>query len=200
MFFPAGGKKGYHLAKRIMDILLALIGLVIAFPVLLAAAIVIKLDTPGPVFFSQVRVGWRGETFRIYKLRSMVQTAEKNGVRWTKVNDPRVTRAGAWIRKTRIDELPQLYNVLIGDMSMVGPRPERPFFTKQFSEEIPGFTDRLAVKPGLTGWAQVNGGYDVTPRQKLKYDREYINNQSLRLDAKTLLLTCKVVITGSGAR
>lgn len=126
--------------------------------------------------------------------------AEKNGAQWATKNDPRVTKVGAFIRKTRIDELPQLFNVLKGDMSLIGPRPERPMFTAQFNEEIPGFIDRLQVKPGITGWAQVNGGYDITPREKLELDRYYINNMSFWLDLKIILKTIKVCITGDGAR
>lgn len=126
--------------------------------------------------------------------------AEKNGAQWAQKNDPRVTKVGAFIRKTRIDELPQLWNILIGEMSLVGPRPERPLFTAQFNEEIPGFIDRLKVTPGLTGWAQINGGYDISPEEKINLDRYYINNQSYWLDIKIVLKTVKVCVTGNGAR
>lgn len=130
----------------------------------------------------------------------MKDDAEKNGAQWAERDDPRVTKVGKFIRKTRIDELPQLWNVLKGDMSLIGPRPERPMFTAQFNNQIPVFVERLIVKPGLTGWAQVNGGYDITPREKLKYDLYYINNMNLLLDLKIILLTIKVVFTGNGAR
>jgi lipopolysaccharide/colanic/teichoic acid biosynthesis glycosyltransferase len=126
--------------------------------------------------------------------------AEKSGAVWAQKQDPRVTRIGAFIRRTRIDELPQLFNVLKGDMSMIGPRPERPVFTEKFQNEIPGFTQRLAVKPGLSGWAQVNGGYDMTPKEKLIFDLYYIRNLTFTLELKIMLKTCKVVWTGDGAR
>jgi lipopolysaccharide/colanic/teichoic acid biosynthesis glycosyltransferase len=126
--------------------------------------------------------------------------AEKSGAVWAQKQDPRVTRIGAFIRRTRIDELPQLFNVLKGDMSMIGPRPERPVFTEKFQSEIPGFTQRLAVKPGLSGWAQVNGGYDMTPKEKLIFDLYYIRNLTFMLELKIMLKTCKVVLTGDGAR
>ena len=130
----------------------------------------------------------------------MRMDAEKDGEKWAEVNDPRITKIGAFIRKTRIDELPQLFSVLKGDMSIIGPRPERPSFTAQFSKEIKGFSNRLLVKPGLTGLAQVNGGYDITPKEKLKYDLQYINNVTFFLEMKILLKTIKVVLTGEGAR
>lgn len=130
----------------------------------------------------------------------MRQDAEKGGAKWAEVNDSRVTRVGAFIRKTRIDELPQFISVLKGDMSIIGPRPERPMFTEQFDKEIQGFKNRLLVKPGLTGLAQVSGGYDITPAEKLKYDLRYIENLSFLLEVKILLKTVKVVLTGEGAR
>jgi exopolysaccharide biosynthesis polyprenyl glycosylphosphotransferase len=190
----------YPYVKRLFDILLSLLALPIAIPIILIFAVIIKLETPGPAFFLQERVGLHGKYFKVIKLRSMGVDAEKNGAQWATKNDPRVTKVGAFIRKTRIDELPQLFNVLKGDMSLVGPRPERPMFTAQFNEEIPGFIDRLQVKPGITGWAQVNGGYDITPREKLELDRYYINNMSFVLDLKIIVKTIKVCITGDGAR
>jgi exopolysaccharide biosynthesis polyprenyl glycosylphosphotransferase len=193
-------KKTYLIIKRFFDIILSLIGLILAMPIILITAIAIKLESEGPVFFLQERTGLNGKTFKIIKLRSMRVDAEKNGPQWAQKNDSRVTKVGKFIRKTRIDELPQLINVLKGDMSILGPRPERPVFVKQFSKEIPGFEKRLLVKPGLTGWAQVNGGYDITPEEKLKYDLHYINNMSLLLDLKIILKTIKVVLTGEGAR
>jgi len=190
----------YPYIKRFIDILLSLIVLPVVLPIILIFSIAIKLETPGPAFFLQERVGLHGKYFKIVKLRSMGVNAEWNGAQWATKNDPRVTKVGAFIRKTRIDELPQLFNVLKGDMSLIGPRPERPIFTAQFNEEIPGFIDRLQVKPGITGWAQVNGGYDVTPREKLELDRYYINNISFWLDLKIILKTVKVCLTGDGAR
>ncbi|MGX1901377.1 exopolysaccharide biosynthesis polyprenyl glycosylphosphotransferase [Thermolongibacillus altinsuensis] len=192
--------KYYPYVKRFLDIFLSLLALPIAIPIILIFAIIIKLETPGPAFFLQERVGLHGKYFKVIKLRSMGVNAEKNGAQWATKNDPRVTKVGAFIRKTRIDELPQLFNVLKGDMSLIGPRPERPMFTAQFNEEIPGFIDRLQVKPGITGWAQVNGGYDITPKEKLELDRYYINNMSFWLDLKIILKTIKVCITGDGAR
>jgi exopolysaccharide biosynthesis polyprenyl glycosylphosphotransferase len=192
--------KFYPFFKRFFDIFLVLLALPIVIPIITIFAIIIKLETPGPAFFLQERVGLYGKYFKVIKLRSMGVNAEKNGAQWATKNDPRVTKVGAFIRKTRIDELPQLFNVLKGDMSLIGPRPERPMFTAQFNEEIPGFIDRLQVKPGITGWAQVNGGYDITPREKLELDRYYINNMSFWLDLKIILKTIKICITGDGAR
>jgi exopolysaccharide biosynthesis polyprenyl glycosylphosphotransferase len=192
--------KFYPYVKRFFDVFLSLLALPIAIPIILIFAVIIKLETPGPAFFLQERVGLHGKYFKVIKLRSMEVNAEKNGAQWAKKNDPRVTKVGAFIRKTRIDELPQLFNVLKGDMSLIGPRPERPMFTAQFNEEIPGFIDRLQVKPGITGWAQVNGGYDITPREKLELDLYYINNISFLLDLKIIVKTIKVCITGDGAR
>ena len=126
--------------------------------------------------------------------------AEKNGAQWAQKNDPRITKVGNFIRKTRIDEIPQLLNILKGDMGLIGPRPERPELTYQFNEEIPGFINRLVVKPGLTGWAQVNGGYEISPQEKLVWDLDYIKNRSILMDIKIILRTVKVVITGEGAR
>ncbi len=190
----------YLMVRRLFDIVLAIAGLVVAFPLLVIFSIAIKLDTKGTVFFRQVRVGVKGKYFQLLKLRTMEMDAEKDGPRWAANNDPRVTRIGKYLRKTRIDELPQLINVLKGDMSIIGPRPERPIFTEIFNQKTPGFIKRLAIKPGLTGWAQVNGGYDITPEEKLAYDLEYIRKRSFFLDVKILLLTFKVVMTGEGAR
>ena len=190
----------YPYVKRIFDILISLLSMPIALIIITIFAIIIKIESPGPAFFLQERVGLNGRNFLMIKLRSMRIDAEKNGAQWAAKNDPRVTKVGAFIRKTRIDELPQLFNVLKGDMSLIGPRPERPIFMEQFNKEIPGFIDRLKVRPGITGWAQVNGGYDITPKEKLELDRYYINNISFWLDLKIILKTIKVCITGDGAR
>jgi len=190
----------YPYVKRIFDILISLLSMPIALIIITIFAIIIKIESPGPAFFLQERVGLNGRNFLMIKLRSMRIDAEKNGAQWAAKNDPRVTKVGAFIRKTRIDELPQLFNVLKGDMSLIGPRPERPIFMEQFNKEIPGFVDRLKVRPGITGWAQVNGGYDITPKEKLELDRYYINNISFWLDLKIILKTIKVCITGDGAR
>ncbi|PEY33384.1 UDP-phosphate N-acetylgalactosaminyl-1-phosphate transferase [Bacillus cereus] len=186
--------------KYLLDFVTSLIGLIIVAPVILIFSLLIVLESPGSPFYSQERLGLYGEKFRVIKLRSMRRDAEKNGAKWAERNDPRITKIGLLIRKTRIDELPQLFNILKGDMSLVGPRPERPMFTEQFEREIPGFKNRLQVKPGLTGWAQVNGGYEITAEEKLKLDVYYIKNASIFLDLKIIIKTIKVVLTGDGAR
>lgn len=190
----------YLKIKRLLDIVFSLIGLIFSIVIVVPFIILIKIETSGPAFFLQERVGLNGKCFKIIKLRSMRVDAEKNGAQWAVKNDQRVTKVGRFVRKTRIDELPQLWNVLIGDMSLVGPRPERPMFTKQFSEEIPDFLDRIQVKPGITGWAQINGGYNIPPQEKLYYDKFYINNLSLQLDFIILFKTVVVCLTGNGAR
>jgi lipopolysaccharide/colanic/teichoic acid biosynthesis glycosyltransferase len=183
-----------------MDLVLATIVLLLALPIIGIFAVLIVIETPGSPFYLQERVGKNGRHFKMIKLRSMLCNAESAGAKWAEANDPRITKVGAIIRKTRIDELPQLVSVLKGDMSLIGPRPERPVFTRQFTKEIRGFENRLLVKPGLTGLAQVNGGYNLSPREKLKYDLEYIQNLTFALELKILLKTCKVVVTGEGAR
>lgn len=190
----------YLYLKRAYDIILATVGLIIAVPIVLLFTILIVMETPGSPFYVQERIGKNGKRFKMVKLRSMTIDAEKEGAKWAEVNDPRITHVGAFIRKTRIDELPQLINVLKGDMSIVGPRPERPFFTAKFNKEIKGFENRLLVKPGLTGLAQVSGGYDISPSEKLKYDLAYIQNLTFSLEVKIILKTFKVILTGEGAR
>lgn len=190
----------YTYVKRLIDIIMASVGLFLSMPILVVSIILIKLETPGPAFFLQERVGLKGRLFNVIKLRSMGVDAERNGAQWATKNDPRVTKVGAFLRKTRIDEIPQLINVLKGEMSMIGPRPERPVFTEQFNRDIPGFINRLVVKPGVTGWAQVNGGYDITPQEKLELDMYYIRKRSILLDFKIILKTVMVVFTGQGAR
>ena len=198
--FGVIGSFYYKITKRIFDILFSLILLIVASPILIVSLIIVFLqDFKNPIF-SQKRVGVRNEEFTIYKIRSMVHDAEKNGAKWDEKNDMRVTLFGKFIRKTRIDELPQLWNVIKGEMSLIGPRPELEVFYRKFEETIPNFRDRLAVKPGLAGWAQVNGGYDITPEEKLRYDLEYIDNLSFKLEIKILLKTIKVIFTGEGAR
>ncbi|RKI28507.1 sugar transferase [Bacillus thuringiensis] len=186
--------------KYLLDVMFSLIGLIVLMPVILIFSILIILESPGSPFYLQERLGLSGKRFKVIKLRSMRNDAEKNGAKWAEKNDPRVTKIGLFIRKTRIDELPQLFNILKGDMSLVGPRPERPVFTEKFERDIPGFKKRLEVKPGLTGWAQVNGGYEITPKEKLNLDVYYINHASIILDFKIIIKTVRVVITGDGAR
>ncbi|EGT4051969.1 sugar transferase [Clostridioides difficile] len=190
----------FDLYQRVMDLVLSIIGLVIGLPLIAIFGILIKIEDKGPITYKQERLGKCGRRFYIYKLRSMRTDAEKFGAQWAEKDDPRITKVGKFIRKTRIDEIPQLFNILKGDMGLIGPRPERPNFTVQFNEEIPGFINRLAIKPGLTGWAQVNGGYEITPEEKLKEDIYYIKNRSILLDFKILFKTVKVVLTGDGAR
>lgn len=190
----------YNVYSRIADIVLSLVGLVIGLPLIIIFGILIKIEDKGPIIYKQERVGKHGKVFDVYKVRSMKVDAEKYGAQWAQENDPRILNVGNFIRKTRIDEIPQLFNILKGDMSIVGPRPERPMFTIQFNEEIDGFINRLLVKPGLTGWAQVNGGYDMTPDEKLKWDIDYIKYRSILMDIKVILMTIKVILTGEGAR
>ena len=186
--------------QRVLDILLSLIGLVIGIPLMLIFGVLIKIEDNGPAIYKQERVGKSGKSFYLYKLRSMRTDAEKFGAQWAEKDDPRITKVGNFIRKTRIDEIPQLFNILRGDMGIIGPRPERPQFTVQFNEDIPGFINRLSVKPGLTGWAQIRGGYEATPAEKLEDDLYYIKNRSFMLDMKIILKTVGVVLTGHGAR
>lgn len=192
--------KFYDFYQRTVDVILSLIGLIVGLPLILIFGFLVKLEDKGPMTYKQERVGKDGKVFYIYKLRSMRTDAEKFGAQWATKNDPRITKVGNFIRKTRIDELPQLFNILKGDMSIIGPRPERPSFTVEFNENIPGFINRLAVRPGLTGWAQVNGGYEMTPEEKLKADIYYMKHRSFFMDMNILLKTVKVVFTGEGAR
>jgi sugar transferase (PEP-CTERM system associated) len=190
-------------AKNAIDFVVALTLLIATFPLMVATAVLIKLTSRGPIFYSQERVGLGGKTFTIYKFRSMRTDAEKDGARWASTNDDRITPIGRFIRKTRIDELPQLINVLKGEMSMVGPRPERPQFVNKLKEEIPFYELRHIMRPGLSGWAQVRYQYGSSvedSHEKLRYDLYYIKNYSLFIDLTILLETTKVVIFGSGAR
>ncbi len=189
-------------AKRILDIFISILILIISAPVIFATAIAIKLDSKGPIFYTQERCGLNGKPFRIVKFRSMHAEAEKaTGPVWSQKDDPRITRVGKFIRKVRIDELPQMINVLKGEMSLVGPRPERPFFVEKLAEEIPYYKRRLRVRPGITGWAQVKHKYDESiedVKMKLRYDLFYIENMSLRMDLKILVRTIFVVFFGKG--
>lgn len=188
--------------KRLMDIVLSLIMLIVTSPVTILAAIAIKLESEGPVFYKQERMGMNGKIFKIIKFRTMIKDAEKHtGPVWSKKDDPRITKVGKILRKIRLDEIPQAINILKGDMSFVGPRPERPYFVEKLSKEIPLYKRRLKVRPGLTGWAQVKHKYDETiddVKIKLRYDLFYIENMSLRLDFKIILRTIFVVLFGKG--
>jgi len=224
----------FELTKRIMDIMGAIVGLIITLPLWLVIPLLIKLDSPGSVFYMQTRVGidrrkksrriyqkvdsddysekrsrerrrenYNGRLFKVYKFRTMVNDAEKNsGPVWATKNDSRITRLGNFLRKTRIDEIPQFLNILKGDMSLVGPRPERPKFVSNLSLKVDDYLERLKVKPGLTGLAQVENGYDSSISsviRKVKYDLEYIEKKSIWTDIKIIIKTIKVVFTGKGA-
>lgn len=191
----------YVFFKRILDIIISLVIVFFAIPIILITAILIFIESPGNPFYKQKRVGLMGQSFYIFKLRSMYINAEENtGAVWASRKDPRITNIGKIIRKVRIDELPQLFNVLIGNMSLIGPRPERPNFTRKFMSEYPGFEHRLVVKPGLSGYAQINGGYDISPQEKLIKDLYYINHFSFKMDLIILIHTVRVILTGEGAR
>jgi exopolysaccharide biosynthesis polyprenyl glycosylphosphotransferase len=190
--------------QTIYSILIAVMGLLVAAPLILVAAVLIKVTSNGPVFYRQTRAGWRGEPFTVYKLRSMYQDAEaKTGAVWATQNDPRITPLGRFLRKSRLDELPQLWNVLKGDMSIVGPRPERPEFVRELSEVIPYYRQRHCVKPGITGWAQINYRYGETiqdTKVKIEYDLYYIKNLSPSLDAYIIFQTAKIMLLSRGAQ
>jgi sugar transferase (PEP-CTERM system associated) len=200
-FNQSGWRSG---AKRGFDVLVALVLLLITAPVMLLAALAVRLESRGPVFYRQERVGLDGTSVNVIKFRSMCSDAESDGKpRWAVANDDRITRVGRFMRKTRVDELPQLFNVLSGEMSMVGPRPERPYFVEQLTQQIPFFAVRHSVKPGVTGWAQVRAPYGASvedAKLKLQYDLYYVKNHSLLLDMLILLETVGVVVTGKGAR
>ena len=192
-----------RMVKRAMDVGLAFAGLVVSFPFMVLAACAIRLEGNGPILFRQERVGERGRIFVLKKFRSMTVDAERDGPVWAAERDPRVTRVGRWLRRTRLDELPQFWNVLAGDMSFVGPRPERPEFVDKLQREIPFYMGRHSVKPGITGWAQVRHGYAASVEdsmEKLQYDLYYIKNLSLLLDLVILLSTLQVVLFRRGSR
>jgi sugar transferase (PEP-CTERM system associated) len=192
-----------RLVKRTFDLVLAAIGLVVASPLMLATALSIRLESPGPVMYCQERVGEGGRTFTLCKFRSMRTDAENGTPIWAKERDDRVTRIGRFIRLTRLDELPQLWNVLRGDMSFVGPRPERPFFVDQLAAVIPFYTERHSVKPGVTGWAQVKYRYGSSiedAMEKLRYDLYYIKHLSILFDLTIVVDTVKVILCAKGAQ
>ncbi|MBW4933420.1 TIGR03013 family XrtA/PEP-CTERM system glycosyltransferase [Marinobacter sp. F4206] len=195
----------FGIGKRSLDILAATVLLIAGLPLMILTAIAIKIEDglKSPVFYSQERVGLNGKVFKVHKFRSMVTDAEKNGAVWASKNDARVTRVGEFIRKVRIDELPQIFNVLNGTMAFVGPRPERPVFVQQLSEKIPFYSERHRVKPGVTGWAQLCFAYadnEEDTREKLRYDLYYIKNQSLLLDLLIIIQTVEVVLFKKGSR
>jgi len=190
-------------SKRIFDVVVSVVGIVVFIPLFVLIAALIRVDSRGPVFYRQVRVGLRGRPYMIWKFRSMRQDAEKFGPRWAQANDPRISRVGWWLRKTRIDEFPQLVNVLRGDMSLVGPRPERPVFVQDLRTIIPYYDIRHTVRPGVTGWAQVKFRYGASEgdsHTKLQYDLYYVKNLSLLLDLKIMAHTIRVMMLGEGAQ
>lgn len=195
-------KSVYQTAKRVFDIAIALFGLLISLPLIPIIMLFIRMGSPGPFLFSQMRIGELGRPFRAIKFRSMIVGAEKEGEpQWARHHDPRVTRFGRFMRLTRIDEIPQLLNVLKGEMSLVGPRPERPEFVRELQKIIPFYNERHLIKPGLTGWAQINFQYGASPRdalKKLQYDLFYIKNRSLPLDFGIILKTIKIILGGQG--
>lgn len=189
--------------KRGIDLLLAILGLTLAAPIMLLSAIIIKIESPGPVFYLQTRVGLRGNNFKVIKFRSMRQDAEKNGAVWAAANDTRITRFGGFARQVRIDELPQLWNVLKGEMSFVGPRPERPVFVNILAKKIPYYSLRHNIKPGVTGWAQICYPYGASEEdalRKLEFDLYYLKNISLSMDTWIIFKTIKTVLFRKGGR
>lgn len=195
-------KKSYEILKRLIDIIASIFGLALAAILVPIIALAVKLESPGPIIFKQIRVGKNGKEFLAMKFRSMKNDAEKNGAQWATKNDSRVTRFGRFMRKTRLDEIPQLINILAGEMSVVGPRPERPEFIEMLSEQIPFYRERLLVRPGLAGWAQLMGpaygGSTEETLEKLEYDLYYVKNRSIILDLSIILKTVRVVLGGRG--
>ena len=187
--------------KRAFDFSLALISLLVFSPLIALIALLIKWEDPkGDVIYKQERIGYKGRPFILYKFRSMYVDAESRGARWAGGEDRRITPFGRFMRKTRVDEIPQLWNIVKGNMSLVGPRPERPVFCREFEKRIHGWRYRTHVTPGLTGLAQVMGGYELLPREKVKLDLAYIRHRGIRTDTRVLLRTIGVITTGSGAR
>jgi sugar transferase (PEP-CTERM system associated) len=193
-----------RLFKRVIDIICSIIGLVLALPFFPIVAFFVKLDSPGPIFFRQLRVGEKDRNFVLFKFRTMRQDAEQaTGAVWAQKNDPRITRIGKFLRKSRIDELPQFYNVLKGEMSFIGPRPERPEFVEKLKSIVPYYSERHFVKPGITGWAQIRYPYGASAKdalEKLRYDLYYIKNLSVFLELTIIFETLKVMLFGRGAR
>lgn len=195
----AGGL-GYRFVKRAFDAVSTGCALVVLAIPMAVIALKIKSESPGPVIYAQERVGKDGRPFKVYKFRSMYADAESHGAQWASGNDERVTPFGKWMRDHRVDEIPQFWNILRGDMSLIGPRPERPAFCDEFEKRIHGWHYRTLVRPGLSGLAQVEGGYNLLPKEKVVLDLKYIETRSMLLDLKIILRTLGVVGTGEGAR
>jgi sugar transferase (PEP-CTERM system associated) len=205
LIYSEGFQKGKItiLAKRLLDFSVSLAGLILSLPIAAISGLIIKLESPGPVLYSQERVGEGGKTFWIYKFRSMCCEAECNGPVWAEENDQRISRFGHFMRKTRIDEIPQLWNILKGEMSFVGPRPERPYFVEQLKKKLPYYSLRHNVKPGLSGWAQISYPYGASEEdalRKLEYDLYYIKNLCFRMDVLIAFQTIKIILFQKGSR
>lgn len=193
-------RTGYRILKRLFDIASCSIALVVCAIPMGVIAILVKADSSGPVFYRQERLGLNGKPITITKFRSMREDAEVMGAQWAEGEDPRVTKIGAKLRQSRLDELPQFWAVIKGDLSLVGPRPERKVFYDEFEKYIHGFSQRMLVTPGISGLAQVNGGYDLLPAEKVVYDLDYIKNRSLLMDLKIIFKTIGVIFSHEGAR
>lgn len=195
-----GGGALYRFAKRAFDVVSCSAALVVLAIPMGAIALMIKRQDPGPAIYAQTRVGKGGRPFKLYKFRSMYVDAEARGARWATGDDPRVTPLGRKLRKSRLDEIPQFWNVVKGDMSLIGPRPERPVFHEEFCKRIDGWEQRLAVRPGITGLAQVEGGYELLPKEKARLDIEYIEGRGIPMDLSIVWRTLRTMVTGEGAR
>ncbi len=196
---PLKEKPGYTFVKRVFDLVFSILALIVLLIPMVFISLLILLDSPGNPIYSQVRLGKDEKPFKLYKFRSMRIDAEEDGLRWAEEGDPRITKIGYFLRRSRIDELPQLVNILLGQMSFVGPRPERPEFYAVFDQYIDGFRQRMLVKPGLTGVAQVNGGYYLKPEEKIVYDLDYITHRSVMLDLRCILKTFSIIGLQEGA-
>lgn len=190
----------YDFFKRLIDLFASFLGIIVLSLPMLIIVVIVKCTSKGPAIYKQKRLTKNGREFNLYKFRSMYVDAEKNGAQWATKNDSRVTKFGKFMRKVRIDELPQLFNIFVGHMSIVGPRPERPEFYEEFESYIHGFNQRLKVKCGLTGHAQVNGGYDLLPQEKILLDIEYIKKRSFFFDIKIMFQTIGVIFGRKGSR
>ena len=194
------GSLGYRFVKRAFDVCSCGVALVLLAIPMAVIAVKIRRESPGPAIYAQRRVGLNGKVFNLYKFRSMYQDAEVRGAQWAKDEDPRVTPLGRFLRNKRLDEIPQFWNVVRGDMSLIGPRPERPAFHEVFCQRIHGWEQRVMVKPGITGLAQVEGGYDLLPKEKARIDIAYIESRCLKLDLGIVFRTIRTMISGEGAR
>lgn len=194
------GGIAYRVVKRTFDVVSCGLALIVCAIPMLVIAIKIKQESEGPIFYAQRRVGKDGKIFKLYKFRSMYSDAEARGAQWAAEKDPRVTPFGRKLRKTRLDEIPQFWNVVKGDMSLIGPRPERPAFHEEFRKRIDGWDQRLLVKPGISGLAQVTGGYELLPKEKAVFDISYIEKRGFSLDLSIIWKTIRVVFSGDGAR